>query len=77
MQCPVCGSYEQNALEMKVEQFCEELVECAVCDSSWSVNHGHAEVVVDTQLSSFLEGQSECVEADDYPWAVYSQAILN
>jgi len=77
MHCPICGSYEQKSLEMKAGQFREELVECAVCSSSWSINHGHAELVVDTQLSSFLEGQSECVEADDYPWAVYSQPIFN
>ena len=76
MQCPVCGSYEQNSIEMKSGQFSEELVECAVCDSSWSINHGLAEVFVDTQSSSFLEGQSECVEADDYPWAVYSQPLF-
>jgi len=69
MQCPICGSYEQNTLEMHVEQFNEGLSECSVCGSSWSVNHGIAELVVDTQLSSFLQGQSECVEADDYIWA--------
>jgi uncharacterized Zn finger protein len=66
MRCPICGSYEQNTLEMKSEQFVEGLVECSVCGSSWSVNHGLAELVVDTQVASFLEGQSESVEADDY-----------
>jgi len=54
---------------MKAEQFEEGLVECGVCGSSWSINHGLAEVVVDAQLASFLQGQSECVEADDYTWA--------
>jgi glycyl-tRNA synthetase (class II) len=54
---------------MHVEQFNEGLVECSVCGSSWAVNHGLAELVVDAQISSFLEGQSECVEADDYTWA--------
>ena len=77
MKCPVCGSYEQSTLEMRVDQFKEELVKCAVCDSSWSINHGHAEVVFDAQTASFLEGQSEAVEADDYPWAVYSHPIFN
>ena len=77
MQCPVCGSYEQSTLEMKIAQFNEKLVECGVCGSSWSINHGLAEIVVDTKLASFREGQSECVEADDYPWAVYSQPIFN
>ncbi|WP_020676507.1 hypothetical protein [Geopsychrobacter electrodiphilus] len=75
MKCPVCGSYEQKSFDMRSEQFIESLVECAVCSSSWSINHGHAQVVVDTQRASFLEAQSECVEADDYPWAVYSQAV--
>jgi formate dehydrogenase maturation protein FdhE len=69
MQCPICGSFEQNTLEMHAGQFTEGLVECSVCNSSWSVNHGHAELVVDAQISSFLEGQSECVEAGDYTWA--------
>jgi uncharacterized Zn finger protein len=69
MQCPICGSYEQKTLELHVEQFNEGLSECAVCGSSWSTNHGLSELVVDTQASSFLQGQSECVEADDYTWA--------
>ena len=69
MQCPVCKSFEQKILEMRTEQFREGLVECAVCGSSWSINHGLAEMVLDTQSASFLEGVSECVEADDYTWA--------
>lgn len=69
MKCPICGSYEQKNLEMKSDQFSEGLVECSICGSSWAVNHGHAEMIVDTQLASFLQGQSECVEADDYTWA--------
>ncbi len=77
MRCPTCGSYEHKTLEMKVSQFSESLVECVVCGSSWSVNHGLAEIVVDSQSASFLEGQSECVEADDYPWAVYSEPVFN
>lgn len=66
MKCPICGSYEHSRLNMRVDQFDEELDECLVCGSRWSVNHGLAEVVLDTQLASFLEGQTECVEADDY-----------
>ncbi|MDA3806997.1 MAG: hypothetical protein PF440_03700 [Thiomicrorhabdus sp.] len=69
MQCPICRSYEQNTLEMQSEQFKEGLVECSICGSSWSVNHGLAKLVVDTQVASFLEGQSESVDADDYTWA--------
>lgn len=70
MRCPVCGSYEQSVLTMKAEQFVEGLVECMVCGSSWSINHGLTEMVVDTHPASFLEGRTECVEADDYVWAV-------
>lgn len=69
MQCPVCKSHEQKTLEMTSGQFHEGLIECEICGSSWAVNHGLAEVVVDTQNASFLEGVSECVEADDYTWA--------
>jgi len=69
MQCPICGNYEQTTMEIKVDQFKEGLTECSNCGSSWSVNHGHADLVIDTQLTSFLQGQSECVEADDYTWA--------
>jgi len=56
-------------MKMKVDQFAEGLDECVVCGSIWSISHGLAELVVDTQPDSFLEGQSECVEADDYTWA--------
>ena len=77
MRCPVCGSYEQTEFELKVDQFRESLIVCVVCNSSWAIYHGLAEIVVDTQSESFLEGQSELVEADDYPWAVYSQPIFN
>ncbi len=75
MRCPICGSYESSSLAMKSEQFSEELVQCSLCESSWSIAHGLEKVFIDTQSSSFLEGVCECVEADDYPWAVYSQAI--
>ncbi|HMB15441.1 MAG TPA: hypothetical protein VKN62_03925 [Pelovirga sp.] len=54
---------------MKSLQFSEGLVECSGCGSSWSINHGHAEMVVDAHPQSFLAGQTECVEADDYVWA--------
>ena len=69
MCCPVCGGYDQKVLTMKSEQFVEDLVECTACGSSWSIQHGYVEMVVDTQKSSFLQGGSECVEADDYVWA--------
>ena len=69
MKCPICGHYEQTAMEIKSDQFKEGLTECTTCGSSWSIQHGHADLIIDTQLTSFLQGQSECVEADDYTWA--------
>jgi len=69
MRCPVCGSYQSEALAMKAGQFEEELRECRVCASQWSVSHGLSEVVRDSQKDSFLSGMSETVEADDYTWA--------
>lgn len=69
MQCPVCGSFDQRHLAMKVGQFDEVLSECQVCGSQWSLNHGLPEVVFDSQQSSFLSCLSDLVEADDYNWA--------
>ena len=69
MQCPICGEYDQRMIEMDTDQFHEGLIECSICGSSWSINHGHVELVKDTQLSSFLQGQSENVESNDYGWA--------
>jgi len=61
MQCPICGEYEQRMIEMDTDQFHEGLFECSICGSSWSINHAHVE--------SFLQGQSENVESNDYGWA--------
>lgn len=71
MQCPVCKSFEHEhkSLDLHSEGFYEDIVECKVCGSSWSVNHGVAELISDPQEKSFLEGMSECVEGDDYGWA--------
>jgi hypothetical protein len=69
MQCPICKSYEQQNLDLTVDGFHEEIIQCRVCNSSWSLAHGKAELIDDPQEKSFLEGISECVEGDDYGWA--------
>lgn len=66
MKCPVCRGHEQTETNLHAEGFYENIVECSACGSTWSINHGMAEVVKDTQEKSFLEAISECVEGDDY-----------
>ena len=66
MKCPVCKNHEHADIELHSEQFSENIMECPVCGSMWSVNHGVTEIVKDTQEKSFLEAQSESVEGDDY-----------
>ena len=66
MKCPVCKTYQQNEVDLHAEGFSEDIVECTICGTIWSVNHGLVEIVTDTQQNSFLEAQSECVEGDDY-----------
>ncbi len=69
MKCPICKSFKNSEIDLHVDGFYEDLFECAVCGSSWSVNHGLTEVVKDTQQASFLEALTECVEGDDYSFA--------
>ncbi|AJF07745.1 hypothetical protein [Geoalkalibacter subterraneus] len=66
MKCPVCKTYQQNELDLHADGFYEDIVECGICGTVWSVNHGLVEIVKDSQQNSFLEAQSECVEGDDY-----------
>jgi len=68
MRCPVCKNRNQVEIALQSEQFAEDIVECKICGSIWSVNHGVVELVKDTQKNSFLEALSECVEGDDYNW---------
>ena len=69
MKCPICKNTHNKETDLHAEGFYEDLFECDVCGSSWSVNHGLTEVVRDTQQSSFLEAITECVEGDDYCYA--------
>lgn len=69
MNCPICKNSKNEELDLHAEGFYEDLFECPVCGSSWSVNHGQTEVIRDTQQASFLEALTECVEGDDYCFA--------
>lgn len=67
MQCPVCKTRKQHIeMNMHVNGFDESIISCDLCGTTWSVNHGTVEIVNDAQVASFLQAQTECVEADDY-----------
>ncbi len=66
MKCPVCKHHEHDDIDLHSDGFKENIMECPICGSMWSINHGVTEVVKDTQEKSFLEAQSENVENDDY-----------
>lgn len=66
MTCPVCKSHEYADTVLHSDGFNEDIMECRVCGTTWSVNHGITEVIKDCQEKSFLESVSECVEGDDY-----------
>lgn len=69
MKCPVCKHANYKEQDLKSEGFSENIVECEICGTTWSVNHGMTEVINDTQKFSFLQCFSENVEADDYNYA--------
>ncbi|OQY17186.1 MAG: hypothetical protein B6I36_09320 [Desulfobacteraceae bacterium 4572_35.1] len=69
MKCPVCKHSKYVEQGLHSAGFSEEIVECDICGTTWSVNHGMTEVVSDTQEFSFLQSLSENVEADDYNYA--------
>jgi RNA polymerase subunit RPABC4/transcription elongation factor Spt4 len=67
MRCPVCHSSAQHPeIRSHSVDFDEEIVGCDVCGSSWSLSHGMAAIVTDTQERSFLSAVSEIVEGGDY-----------
>ncbi len=66
MQCPTCNSQEHSDIHLQAESFQEDLDKCPSCGTVWSINHGKAEVVIDSQAQSFLSAVTECVESDDY-----------
>jgi hypothetical protein len=70
MKCPTCKNYKHTELDLHSEQFTEDIMECSLCGTSWSINHGVTEIVKDSQECSFLQAATECVESDDYNWAM-------
>jgi hypothetical protein len=69
MKCPVCHSVENNEIHLVSEGFAEEIVNCAVCETVWSLNHGLMEIVAEAQAGSFLAAHSEKVDGDDVTMA--------
>jgi len=69
MKCPVCKNSQYVECDLHAEGFAEDIIECSVCGTVWSINHGMTEVVKDAQRGSFLEAVSERVEGGDYSYA--------
>jgi len=66
MKCPVCKQSENSEIDLRTAGFSEDIIECTACGATWSLNHGHLDLVKDSQEKSFLQAQTEFVEADDY-----------
>ena len=69
MKCPVCKHRNNINQLLHADGFKENIIECAVCGTTWSVNHGTAEVISEPLECSFLQASTEVVEADDYTYA--------
>jgi len=66
MKCPVCKNHQAHTeIQVHINGFDEDLYQCDVCGSTWSVNHGLVDVVKDTQQKSFLESNMEAVDGAD------------
>ncbi|GFO56203.1 hypothetical protein GMSM_32100 [Geomonas sp. Red276] len=69
MQCPVCKNHENETTDLRSGHFIEGLVECHICGTVWSVNHGQMAIVKDPMADSFMEALSASVEGDNYCFA--------
>lgn len=69
MQCPVCKNHDHVAIDLRAGSFTEDLVECSICGTMWSVNHGVMAIVKDPMADSFMEALSASVEGDNYCFA--------
>jgi transcription elongation factor Elf1 len=69
MQCPVCKNHDHVAMDLRSGSFTEDLVECKVCDTMWSVSHGVMAIIKDSMADSFLEALSASVEGDNFSFA--------
>ena len=59
MKCPVCNNNEHVDIDLHSDSFTEGIMECDVCESIWSVNHGVTKIIKDTQEKSFLGAASK------------------
>lgn len=66
MRCPVCKNQKYSKIGLHSDGFYEDIAECTVCATTWSMNHGAQKIIKDPYRYSFLEGPSESVEGDDY-----------
>ena len=65
MQCPVCKNHEHEPIDLHIIGLNEDLVECRVCGTSWSVSHGTMALLKDPNSDSFLAALS----SDSYLFA--------
>jgi len=70
MKCPVCTHHNNSGLDLRSAGFAEEIVECSMCGTVWSISHGLTKIVVDTQQQSFLESEAAAVENDEFDYAI-------
>jgi hypothetical protein len=69
MICPVCKNHEHEGMDLRSGRFTEDLVECQICGTVWSVSHGYMAIVNDPHADTFLEALSESVEGHDFSFA--------
>ena len=69
MHCPVCKNHEHVGIDLRSSGFNEDLVECRICGTTWSVSHGVMAIVKDPHANTFLEALSESVEGDNFCFA--------
>ena len=54
MNCPICRNNDHIEYNLHSEGFAEGIMECGICGTIWSVNHGSTKIVKDPQEKSFL-----------------------
>lgn len=59
MKCPVCKKNEHVDINLHADGFSENIMECGVCGTLWSINYEGAEVVITSQERSFIGEGSE------------------
>jgi len=56
-------------MDLRSNGFTEGLMECRICGTAWSLQHGHLAIVKDPNADSFLEALSASVEGDNFCFA--------